>query len=436
MTQTILSIFTLCLFLTQTLASEDVIKSVRYLKPEASFSEVSDLYLKDGIITRIIPSKHNDQVRYVIPSFCDAYITLGVDGAGGQNNLQTIQTSLRSFLYHGVTHVLSIADGPWIHKIKSEIDSGKLLGPKITIASRPLIPKSSEVKDISDVLYFPVENPTSAFSELERQLTEISRSVHIFNRYTQDANFSFDSGLLNQLRLEAKDKNKLITVHTFGDRISILDALISGNRYLVHPILYEMETEITRQHKEEINLIPILNVYRNSYLNNLEGSEGLTELEMLKKKDKFFLDHYVSLYEGSLGFELDSKEIETRQLDYLSYTKFIEKNPILKQKLILGSGAGNRLSFPGVSFIQELQILGKILKNDENLFRIPTQNSCSYIGGSYNGVLAVGKEANLIVLKDNPAKNINTLFEIEQVFQFGKLVRFNSTTTKKIRKKK
>ena len=124
----------------------------------------------------------------MIPSFCDAYITLGVDGAGGQNNLQTIQTSLRSFLYHGVTHVLSIADGPWIHKIKSEIDSGKLLGPKITIASRPLIPKSSEVKDISDVLYFPVENPTSAFSELERQLTEISRSVHIFNRYTQDAN--------------------------------------------------------------------------------------------------------------------------------------------------------------------------------------------------------------------------------------------------------
>ena len=105
--------------------------------------------------------------------------------------------------------------------------------------------------------------------------------------------FSFDSSILNQIRLNAKDKNKQITVHTFTDRISILDTLISGNRYLVHPISYEMQKDITLQHMEEMNLIPILNVYRNSYLNNKEGEEGLKELENLRNKDKFFIDNYI-----------------------------------------------------------------------------------------------------------------------------------------------
>ncbi|MBK8395230.1 MAG: hypothetical protein IPL26_08295 [Leptospiraceae bacterium] len=421
-------------FFTFLLQAEEIIKSVRFLKPDSKFSEVSDIYINNGNISRIIPSKQKDKVRYIIPSFCDAYTTLGVDSFGGQHNRSSLLISLRSFLYHGFTHVLSVADGPWIYKIKSEIDSGKILGPKITIAGRPLIPISSEIKDISDLLYFPSENYSSTISELEKQLSGNTNSVHLFNRYNEDAKFSFDSSILNQIRLNAKDKNKQITVHTFTDRISILDTLISGNRYLVHPISYEMQKDITLQHMEEMNLIPILNVYRNSYLNNKEGEEGLKELENLRNKDKFFIDNYLSSYEGNLNLELDPKELEIKKIEYTSFLKFIEKNPILKQKMILGSGSGNRLSLPGISGIQELQTIGKILKVDENLFRIPTQNSCSYIGGTYKGIINVGNEANLLILKENPITNIDTLYEIDQVYQYGKLIRWNSIPPNKKRR--
>jgi imidazolonepropionase-like amidohydrolase len=104
--------------------------------------------------------------------------------------------------------------------------------------------------------------------------------------------------------------------------------------------------------------------------------------------------------------------------------------------MILGSGAGNHLSFPGISGIQELKILAKILKPSEGLFLIPTRNSCSYLGTAYNGTLAVGKEANLLILKENPVKNIDALFQIEQVIQNGKLLRFDSLPAKKLPKKK
>ncbi len=418
------------------LYAEDVIRGVRYLKPNSTFSEVSDLYIQNGILSRITESRQKDAVRYVLPSFCDAHITLGVNAGGGQNNLGEIKTALKSFLLHGVTHIQSVADGPWINKIKSEIDSGKIIGPRITISNRPLIPKSVENKEISDLLYFTADNRGSTLKEFQSQLAKSEKIIHIFNRYNEDATFSFDSEFLHQLRLEAKEKNKILTIHTFADRISILDALIGGNRYLTHPILFEMQTEIAKQHIQELNLIPLLNVYRNMQLNAAKEGEGHLELEFLKKKSKFFLDNYSALYESALKTEIEEAELENRKSNYSSFLKFIEKNPILKDKIILGSGAGNHLSFPGISGIQELKILAKILKLEESLFLIPTRNSCSYLGTAYNGTLAVGKETNLLILKENPVKNLDTLFQIEQVFQNGKPVRFDLSPTKKLPKKK
>ncbi|MBL0265549.1 MAG: hypothetical protein IPQ05_17205 [Leptospiraceae bacterium] len=69
------------------LFAEEVIRGVRYLKPNASFSEVSDLYIQNGFLTRITESKQKENVRYVLPSFCDAYVNFGVDATGGQSNL-------------------------------------------------------------------------------------------------------------------------------------------------------------------------------------------------------------------------------------------------------------------------------------------------------------------------------------------------------------
>lgn len=415
---------------------EEIIRGVRYLKSNATFSEVSDLYITNGKLAKVIETKEKKGVRYVLPSFCDAYATLGVEASGGQSNLANIKVSLKSFLMHGFTHIQSIADGPWIQTLKSDIDSGKILGPKIIISKRPLIAKSSELKDVSDLLYFSADNKESAQKEFQRQLADSSKSIHIFNRFNEDSIFSFDSEFLHQMRMEAKDKNKLLTIHTYADRISILDSLISGNRYLVHPISSETQNEIAKQHIQELNLIPLLNVYRNRQFDSSEDGDGKLELNTLKKKSKYFLDNYSKSFESSLKSDLEETEMLNRKTDYSSYFRFLEKNPILINRMILGSGSGNYLSFPGISGIQELKIFAKAFNSKEELFLIPTRNSCSYMGGEYNGELAVGRDANLIVLKENPVQNIDTLFQIEQVFINGKPAILNSIPTKKLPLKK
>lgn len=413
---------------------EEIIRGVRFLKSNGTFSEVSDLYITNEKLTKVIETKEKNSVRYVLPSFCDAYVTLGVEATGGQSNLNNIKLSLKSFLMHGFTHIQSIADGPWIQSLKTDIDSGKIIGPKITIAKRPLITKSAELKDVSELLYYSADNKESALKEFQHQLTYSNKSIHIFNRFNEDSTFSFDSELLHQMRMEAKDKNKLLTIHTYADRISILDSLISGNRYLVHPISAETQNEIAKQHIQELNLIPLLNVYRNRQFDSSESGDGKLELNTLKKKSKYFLDNYSKSFESSLRSDLEETEMLNRKTDYSSYFRFLEKNPILINKMILGSGSGNYLSFPGISGIQELKIFAKAFNSKEELFLIPTRNSCSYMGGEYNGELAVGKDANLIVLKENPVQNIDTLFQIVQVFQSGKLVQFESPANKKTTK--
>ena len=76
---------------------------------------------------------------------------------------------------------------------------------------------------------------------------------------------------------------------------------------MAHPILFEMQGEIAKQHVQELNLIPLLNVYRNMQLDSTEVGEGLLELAFLKKKSKFFLDNYSSYYEAALKVKIEER---------------------------------------------------------------------------------------------------------------------------------
>ncbi|MCB1177557.1 MAG: hypothetical protein KDK36_08280, partial [Leptospiraceae bacterium] len=102
--------------------------------------------------------------------------------------------------------------------------------------------------------------------------------------------------------------------------------------------------------------------------------------------------------------------------------KFLKLHPEVYDKLILGSGSGHKLSFPGISGIQELGILQSVNKKKERLFKIPTVNTCSYIGVENSGKIKEGYEANLILYSENPTNKYSHLYKIEKVYYQGDLV--------------
>ena len=80
----------------------------------------------------------------------------------------------------------------------------------------------------------------------------------------------------------------------------------------MHPISSETQNEIAKQHIQELNLIPLLNVYRNRQFDSSEDGDGKLELNTLKRKVNIFFFFYSKSFESSLKSDLEETEMLNR----------------------------------------------------------------------------------------------------------------------------
>ncbi len=389
------------------------IQNVQYLTTEYKFSKPSDIYFENGIIRKITPSIDSKKKSlYMLPSFCDVYVTLGAEP-----NLSKAE-KLESFLQYGFTHIHSVSDGKEIQKIKTEAERNKWLSPIISSSSVSILPNSKEF-GTSKLKNFTLLDADSKLEDIISKITEGS-FLEIFYRSNEDMKYPMNSLALNDLRLILQKKNLRIRVHTYADSVSIMDTLISGNRNILHPILDSLENEISKEHLDEIQYTPLLNVYRNLHLDGTENDLGQKELEELKKSI-YFRNVYASKFTESLySMTQTDEERNEKKIEYNSYLKFIKNHPSLVRRIFLGSGSGHRLSFPGISGIQELRILKELLPKNNFIFKTLTENSCSLISQTYKGKIEINGEANFVIVKENPLLDISTLWNIQEVYLQGK----------------
>lgn len=412
------------------LKSEEIsIKNVRYLIPEKyEWSDSSDIIIAKGKIHSIRRSSSNKKLtsnseksKFAIPSFCDAYVTIGADSLGYQNNFSGIKKALLSFLQHGFTKIQLIGDGHWVRVISDEINRGKIPGPEIVTTERPIVVRSKETENLSDDLYFVPKDFTSLEKEIHVQTQKKPKIINLFYRYSDESSVSFDIKLLNKIVNTAKQTGKIINVSTFADRQSILESLAAGVRTISHPIGTETSGDFSPLYKHELNWIPLFNVY---YFQKNQGSQTLKkDFQYMKEKSPFFRSQYADSMENALTKNtLLDLEIAQAQKEFNSYMIFFNENQSLSEKMILGSGSGNLFSFPGISGLMELKIIHAITRNLKGILKIATENSCSFLSSEKEGMIKEGAKANLIVLKENPLLSFDNLFQIESVYKNGKKV--------------
>lgn len=404
--------------------SQAVIKNVKILSIDTmDYSEVSDLKIsKDGKINDISVSKNykENDVRYAIPSFCDGYVTLGANSAGGQNFEIGIKTALLSFLKHGFTHIQSVGDGPWIRNIQSEILKGKISGPDITISERPIIAKTEEYPNLPIELYFSGKTDDEIWEEFTKQISSESKNIHVYFRFFHDDDFQINSSVLNKMNLLAQEKGKTIIFNPFADKSSILLALSSGISYIEHPIPSSLSKEMSIQHLKSLNWMPLFGVY---YLQKLQGNEEkLGEISTKwKAKSDYYKKKYSPVFDSMKGKkELTNEQLLQAEKEFKSYSAFLKKNPTLSEKMLLGSGSGHFLTFPGISGIFELEIINSILKNGYQSLHIPTRNTCRFITDANSSKIEKGENANILLFNSDPLDNFDILYSPLQIFKNGK----------------
>ncbi|MEM7180217.1 MAG: amidohydrolase family protein [Spirochaetota bacterium] len=407
-------------------AKEVSLQNVRYLYARTKvFSPAVDIILDAGKIKKIrnsidLPTKQ--EIRYVIPSFCDAHVTLGANSLGGQNDPSNIRLALKSFLEYGFTHILSVADGKWVEKWQKKIASSKVVGPDIHQHARPLLLQHKENTALSSELYYRSESEEKFLQEIKRQVKNRFSHVHLFYRYNPEDQFFFTPYFLRKVRLYIERANKTFLVSTFADESAILHSLSSGVRHLYHPIPYSLNQEITPILKRELHWSPMFMVY---YILSIQGNKAKVDTmrKELSQKSTFFKSNYAkAMQEFAKTRVLPKKDTLYAVEEFNSYIQFFAENKSMVKNMYLSSGTGNLFLFPGIAGLQEFQFLLKHSQaKKSDLWSIPSINTCNVLGVA-NGVVAEGKEANLLVLKDNPIENPDTLYTILKVIKKGKVV--------------
>jgi imidazolonepropionase-like amidohydrolase len=89
-------------------------------------------------------------------------------------------------------------------------------------------------------------------------------------------------------------------------------------------------------------------------------------------------------------------------------------------RMVTGTGAGGILNFPGPSEHIELELLVKNGLTPFEALQAATSNAAASVGKQEEkGTIAVGKDADLVILNDNPLQDIGNAAHIDSVVRFG-----------------
>jgi hypothetical protein len=425
-----------------------------------AFGELSDIDIQKGVIKSIrsSPGAKKDIVRYLLPGFCDASVTIGADSFGGEVTKESLPFYLLSFLSTGFSHVESVAD-PDLKKVKEEIAKGRFTGPIISQSQKPiLLPSHFPENDPPSKQYDLVaalENTGTLFNDKEHR----SKILPIFLK--RSANQSYTQTDLFHLRTDAEKIGFTTVIYSFTDPLSWEDALDSGYNIIFHALPPNANLEPIQ--KRSYLWAPMLNI---SYLKSLKENPSILKSKMitLSKYHPVFRERFNESFAASLSEEGDSQKANRDRLTFLNLYQSLRLFP--KERLLFASGAGHYGSFPGIgamleaelwleswrldglvseiqqtkerevgfwqrlwgNFRQESRIqsphrdIDTVEEGKKILVDILTKETCSFIKADHRGLIREGGPAHFSVHKQNPFVSPLGIFAIESMVLGGKLV--------------
>ena len=228
---------------------------------------------------------------------------------------------------------------------------------------------------------------------------------------------------------ESHAKGYKVAVHATQLKTAKL-ALKAGANFLVHSVDDEIIDEefIKLMLENKATYIPTLLVYRN-YI------ETFTETQQFSVAD-FNIAHPTPL-----GSYFDLKTINSEQLDYIQNSEVVlerfkqnlhNTDSICAYNLALlvkrgvnvatGTDAGNIGTFHASSYYDELDAMSKFGLSNLEVLKASTINGAMILNKDKEfGAIEVGKMADLVILEENPIKNLNALKKIVYVIKNGQV---------------
>ena len=332
--------------------------------------------------------------KYLLPGLTEMHIHLP--------NPNRMDTFLTTIVSAGVTHIRAMySDYPILEQ-------------------RNII---SKIK-ISPKVYYPylLTNQTNIHSpaQFDSLYLEIKKNKYDFVKmYSMQHRADFNDTIFDRLMISAKKNNVIVCGH-FPNKIRLSKVLSSGFKSIEHlagysslnPEYIEKAMEITKQYN--VYNCPTLDwdvmaydlPYPNDYHNRL----------IIYNAPKRYIDSWDKSLEGVVKRNGSEKILKDKQ-EYMP--TFEKKLRILKRLnetnnlLILGGESENLFQLEGFNMHEEMVIWSNAGISNFDILKASIFNPAKFFDeDKIRGTIEIGKEANLIMLDENPIleiKNIKTI---------------------------
>lgn len=340
-------------------------------------------------------------------------------------------------LMYGVTSVRDMGNDDSIFKLQSEIQANKILGPRLFVSGN-ILEGNPPLWDWTEIIQ-STEQAKKAVHELKKKGVD---QVKVYHTLSPDIH--------KAIITEAHECGLKVTGHIPND-LTPIQALQAGQDGIEHLLSIRMFVG-------EIK-------FKDSSTPGLEGWSEFTKLEIIEKHlqqliesfnkySTFFCPTLIVHQQMAALADYDSLA-QTVDTDYYSeddVTKYWNPThnnalenikgqtplwfrntgviyegmrkvlPILAKNstLLAGTDTPNPFVIPGVSLVQELELMVESgLSNFQALQAATTNAACWLNVQSELGSVEEGKIANLLIVNKNPLNDINTIANLEQVILSG-----------------
>jgi imidazolonepropionase-like amidohydrolase len=382
------------------------------------------VYVEDGVIKTIrkaqtarLPKgtlRINGRDKYLIPGLADMHIHHTSSGAfadGAQPPLYD-EKDLLLYLVNGLTTVRNMAGTAFDLTIKSKLSKGEIIGPHYYTSGPALVTGKRG---------FTVSSPEQAAAVIAEQKKAGFDFIKVYCCFTKENQEIYDR------ILEAAQAQQIPAVGHIQIRLPFEDALkLRSIEHLEHlPRYFHDEFPDLKKHQELVKkllesktvICPTLTPFE---LYKLSDEKALAKY--LKKPEmRYFsalqFDEEMNLLQAKKSYLNDPAQGKDMKQMYdaaMRYVYFLHQQKI---PLILGTDSGGIFPLaPGFSVHRELELLTRAGLSPMEALRTATVNVARFLGNAdKRGSIAEGKDADLVLLDQNPLVNISNTRTIRGV---------------------
>ncbi len=384
-----------------------------------SEEEFDDYQLADSLVI-------DGHRKYLMPSFSEMHAHL-------QPKNPYYKRYLKDFLGYGVTRIRVMAGNKGLLTWRDSISKGLLVGPELKVAG-PLIDGTPPLWGKSHD--GPVTDEVSKVDSIVRmQKSQGYDLIKLYERLPEDVYFAFlKAAEKYNIRVAAHIPLKLLSepdvkqvfnkhspsfehLKNFSpfvttSEIKKIDApddyAYYGTELCKDPDASKVKDLVREIKANNIWICPTSVLWKNS--SSKERIEKIMNTESFQRLDNGMKKWWLSTKDSAEG---------NVPMDELSNV-FLEEMARQKVKLLAGTDFPNPFLIPGLSLHQEMQNLVKHGFSNLEALRAATIYPAQYLQEIYGTYyFTTGMEANFVILKKNPLKDIENTLTIEKVIFKG-----------------